>query len=157
MGHSLQIYLRAKKPQGRYIFCRLEASQRTIGLRSRRDVQGNYGQVFLMTKASTRRLGLQTLCQYFNYLFRNCAISGGSSHSPRRTRITNLADKGVCLRVLQRITLHPNLSITQFWKLLGVILPLPLSTHLAAFFASKLARSVVIVLRAQLQVRRLVR
>jgi len=54
-----------------------------------------------------------TLCQHFHHLFRNCAISGGSSHSPRRTGITNLADKGVSVRVLQSIARHANLSTTQ--------------------------------------------
>lgn len=53
------------------------------------------------------------MCQYFRHLFRNCAISGGSSHSPRRTDITNLADKGLSVRVLQSIARHVNLSTTQ--------------------------------------------
>ena len=54
-----------------------------------------------------------TLCQYYHHLFKNCAISGGSSHSPRRTGITNLADKGVSVRVLQSICRHANISTTQ--------------------------------------------
>ena len=54
-----------------------------------------------------------TLCQYFHHLFKNCGISGASSHSPRRTAITNLADKGVSVRVLQSIARHANISTTQ--------------------------------------------
>ena len=54
-----------------------------------------------------------TLCQYFHHLFMNCGISGVSSHSPRRTAITNLADKGVSVRVLQSICRHTNISTTQ--------------------------------------------
>jgi integrase/recombinase XerD len=54
-----------------------------------------------------------TLCQFFHRLFRNCAISGASSHSPRRTGITNLADKGISVRVLQSIARHANISTTQ--------------------------------------------
>jgi len=54
-----------------------------------------------------------TLCQFFHHLFRECAISGASSHSPRRTGITNLADKGVSVRVLQSIARHANISTTQ--------------------------------------------
>ena len=54
-----------------------------------------------------------TLCQFFYRLFRNCAISGASSHSPRRTGITNLADKGISVRVLQSIARHANISTTQ--------------------------------------------
>ena len=54
-----------------------------------------------------------TLCQFFHYLFKNCGIDGASSHSPRRTAITNLADKGVSVRVLQSIARHANISTTQ--------------------------------------------
>ena len=54
-----------------------------------------------------------TLCQFFHYLFKNVGIEGASSHSPRRTMITNLADKGVSARVLQSIARHANLSTTQ--------------------------------------------
>lgn len=54
-----------------------------------------------------------TLCQFFHYLFRNVGIDGASSHSPRRTAITNLADKGVSVRVLQSIARHANISTTQ--------------------------------------------
>ena len=41
------------------------------------------------------------------------ALAGGTSHSPRRTGITNLADKGVSVRVLQSIARHANISTTQ--------------------------------------------
>lgn len=54
-----------------------------------------------------------TLCQYFHYLFKRCGIEGASSHSPRRTFITNLADKGVSVRVLQSLAGHRNISTTQ--------------------------------------------
>jgi integrase/recombinase XerD len=54
-----------------------------------------------------------TLCQFFHYLFKNVGIEGASSHSPRRTLITNLADKGVSVRVLQSIARHANISTTQ--------------------------------------------
>jgi len=53
-----------------------------------------------------------TLCQHFNHLFRDCAISGESSQSSSRTGFTNLADKGVSVRVLQSIAMHANLSTT---------------------------------------------
>ena len=54
-----------------------------------------------------------TLCQHFHYLFKRAGISGASSHSPRRTMITNLADMGVSVRVLQSIARHANISTTQ--------------------------------------------
>jgi integrase/recombinase XerD len=70
-------------------------------------------KLFYSQKRPSEGWNSNTLCQYFHHLFRNCAISGGSSHSPRRTGITNLADKGVSARVLQSIARHANLSTTQ--------------------------------------------
>ncbi len=70
-------------------------------------------KLFYSQKRPSEGWNSNTLCQYFHYLFRNCGISGGSSHSPRRTGITNLADKGVSVRVLQSIARHANISTTQ--------------------------------------------
>jgi len=70
-------------------------------------------KLFYSQKRPTEGWNSNTLCQFFHHLFRNCDISGGSSHSPRRTGITNLADKGVSVRVLQSIARHANLSTTQ--------------------------------------------
>jgi integrase/recombinase XerD len=56
-----------------------------------------------------------TLCQYFHYLFKNCGVEGASSHSPRRTFITNLAAQGVGVRVLQSLAGHRNISTTQYY------------------------------------------
>jgi integrase/recombinase XerD len=53
------------------------------------------------------------MCQYFHYLFKNVGIEGASSHSPRRSFITNLADKGVSVRVLMSLAGHRNISTTQ--------------------------------------------
>jgi integrase/recombinase XerD len=70
-------------------------------------------KLFYSQKRPVEGWNSNTLCQYFHHLFRNCDISGGSSHSPRRTGITNLADKGVSVRVLQSIARHANISTTQ--------------------------------------------
>ena len=56
-----------------------------------------------------------TLCQFFHHLFKAVGIEGASSHSPRRTLITNLADKGVSVRVLQSISRHRCLSTVQVY------------------------------------------
>jgi integrase/recombinase XerD len=54
-----------------------------------------------------------TLTQFFHYLYRAVGIEGASSHSGRRTFITNLASKGVGVRVLMEICGHKNISTTQ--------------------------------------------
>ena len=54
-----------------------------------------------------------TLTQFFHYLYKRAGISGASSHSGRRTFITNLAAKGVGVRVLMSLAGHKNISTTQ--------------------------------------------
>lgn len=70
-------------------------------------------KLFYSQKRPTEGWNSNTLCQFFHYLFKNVGIEGASSHSPRRTLITNLADKGVGVRVLQSIARHANISTTQ--------------------------------------------
>ncbi len=54
-----------------------------------------------------------TLAQHFFMLYRAAGIDGASSHSGRRTFITNLAAKGVSVRVLAALAGHANISTTQ--------------------------------------------
>jgi len=70
-------------------------------------------KLFYSQKRPKEGWNSNTLCQFFHHLFKNVGIEGASSHSPRRTLITNLADKGVSVRVLQSIARHANISTTQ--------------------------------------------
>ena len=70
-------------------------------------------KLFYSQKSQSEGWNSNTLCQYFHHLFKSVGIEGASSHSPRRTLITNLADKGVSVRVLQSIARHANISTTQ--------------------------------------------
>jgi integrase/recombinase XerD len=70
-------------------------------------------KLFYTQKKDADGFTANTLCQFFHYLFRSCGIEGATSHSPRRTFITNLADKGVSVRVLQSLAGHRNISTTQ--------------------------------------------
>ncbi|WP_343669108.1 tyrosine-type recombinase/integrase [Paraburkholderia heleia] len=54
-----------------------------------------------------------TLCQYFHWLYKEAGIQGASSHSGRRSFITNLANKGVGVRVLMSLAGHRDISTTQ--------------------------------------------
>jgi integrase/recombinase XerD len=54
-----------------------------------------------------------TLCQFFWWLYRKVGIDGASSHSGRRSFITNLANKGIGVRVLQSLANHSSISTTQ--------------------------------------------
>jgi integrase/recombinase XerD len=70
-------------------------------------------KLFYSQKDKKNGFNPNTLCQYFHYLFKKVGIEGASSHSPRRSFITNLADKGVNVRVLQSLAGHRNISTTQ--------------------------------------------
>ena len=54
-----------------------------------------------------------TLTQFFHYLYKRASVDGASSHSGRRTFITNLATQGVSVRVLMSLAGHKNISTTQ--------------------------------------------
>ena len=54
-----------------------------------------------------------SLGQEFISIYRQAGIHGATSHSGRRTFITNLAHKGVSARVLMALAGHKNLSTTQ--------------------------------------------
>ncbi|PKO68893.1 MAG: integrase [Betaproteobacteria bacterium HGW-Betaproteobacteria-16] len=53
-----------------------------------------------------------TLCQHFFWMYRRAGIDGASSHSGRRTFITNLAAKGVGVRVLASLAGHQSIQTT---------------------------------------------
>jgi integrase/recombinase XerD len=56
-----------------------------------------------------------TLTQHFHWLYKQAGITGASSHSGRRSFITNLANKGVGVRVLMALAGHRNISSTQIY------------------------------------------
>jgi integrase/recombinase XerD len=53
------------------------------------------------------------MCHLFEDIYRKAGIAGASSHSGRRTFITNLAAKGVGVRVLAALAGHVSISTTQ--------------------------------------------
>ncbi len=68
---------------------------------------------FYSQKTKSDGFTANTLTQFFHYLYKRAGIDGASSHSGRRTFITNLATKGVGVRVLMSLSGHKNISTTQ--------------------------------------------
>ena len=68
---------------------------------------------FYSQKANSDGFTANTLTQFFHYLYKRAGINGASSHSGRRTFITNLATKGVGVRVLMSLAGHKNITTTQ--------------------------------------------
>jgi integrase/recombinase XerD len=54
-----------------------------------------------------------TLTQVVNGIYRNAGLDGCSSHTGRRTFLTNLAEKGVSVRVMMALAGHRNMATTQ--------------------------------------------
>ena len=70
--------------------------------------KGNNG-----SDAGNSGFSANTLTQLFGYIYRGAGLYGASSHSGRRTFITNLASKGVSVRVLMSLAGHKNIGTTQ--------------------------------------------
>ena len=54
-----------------------------------------------------------SLTQIVNGLYRKAGLQGCSSHSGRRGFLTNLAEKGVSVRVMMALAGHKNMATTQ--------------------------------------------
>ena len=70
---------------------------------------------FPTQKQPKRGFTPNTLAQHLMYVYRNAGIEGASSHSGRRSFITNLASKGVGVRVLMSLAGHKDISTTQHY------------------------------------------
>ena len=70
-------------------------------------------KLFYTQKHSDRGFTANTCAQFFHFLYKKVGIEGASSHSGRRTFITNLASKGVGVRVLMALAGHRNITTTQ--------------------------------------------
>lgn len=55
----------------------------------------------------------QTIQNLFRTLYQAAAVSNASSHSGRRTFITNLSERGVSVRVIQALARHSSMATTQ--------------------------------------------
>ncbi len=69
--------------------------------------------LFTNQKDCNRGFSASTACQMFHYWYKEAKIEGASSHSGRRGFITNLANKGVHVRILQELAGHSSIAVTQ--------------------------------------------
>ncbi len=68
---------------------------------------------FYSQKADSDGFTANTATQFFHYLYKRAGIDGASSHSSRRTFISNLANSGVSVRVIMGLSGHRALSSVQ--------------------------------------------
>lgn len=69
--------------------------------------------LFTTQKNPNRGFTASTLTQHFHYIYKGAGINGASSHSSRRSFITNLANMGVSVRVLMELAGHRSMAVTQ--------------------------------------------
>jgi integrase/recombinase XerD len=111
-----EIRLRAEQTKGneaRVVFVNEKLRKELEQYVSRLKMIDMNKKFFYSQKSKSDGFTANTLTQFFHYLYRRSGIDGASSHSGRRTFITNLASKGVGVRVLMSLSGHKNISTTQ--------------------------------------------
>jgi len=68
---------------------------------------------FLFTTQKSQRFSANTATQLLQRLYARAGIAGATSHSGRRTFITELAAKGTSVRVLAELAGHQSIATTQ--------------------------------------------
>jgi integrase/recombinase XerD len=71
--------------------------------------------LFHSQKNSQRGFTPNTLCQFFTKLYSDCSINGASSHSGRRWGATQLSEKSVNPKIIQKILGHRQLQTTMLY------------------------------------------
>ena len=68
---------------------------------------------YLFQTRKSKCFSANTMSQLFLNIFKSAQLNDASSHSMRRTFITELAHKGINVRVLQQLAGHSDISTTQ--------------------------------------------
>jgi integrase/recombinase XerD len=68
--------------------------------------------LFYTQKENARGFTSNTLCQFFHCLYKKVGIEGASSHSGRRSFLTNMADKGTSIHILKTLAGHRSIACT---------------------------------------------
>ena len=71
--------------------------------------------LFHSQKNSYRGFTPNTMCQWFTKLYSDCSINGASSHSGRRWGATQLSEKSVNPKIIQKILGHRQLQTTMLY------------------------------------------
>jgi integrase/recombinase XerD len=111
-----EIYLAAcqtKGKQGRTVLVSEKLNKELTAYAKTLTTKESSYAFFPTQKQPKRGFTPNTLAQHLMYIYRRAGIDGASSHSMRRTFITNLAAKGVGVRVLMSLAGHRNISTTQ--------------------------------------------
>lgn len=75
----------------------------------------NLNSPLFFSQKSNGSFNPNALAQKFRRMFESAGIDGATSHSGRRTFITQLASKGIGVRVLQSLAGHRSIATTQLY------------------------------------------
>jgi integrase/recombinase XerD len=100
-----------KGKQGRKIFLSEKLRKEIVYYLSRTQLTDPSEPLFKTQKGN--RFTANAMCHLFGDIYKQARIRGASSHSGRRTFITNLAGKGISVRVLAALAGHASISTTQ--------------------------------------------
>jgi integrase/recombinase XerD len=73
------------------------------------------GALFYTQKEQARGFTSNTLCQFFHCLYKKAGMDGASSHSGRRSFLTNMADKGTSIHILKTLAGHRSIACTSVY------------------------------------------
>ena len=114
-----QVFLsaqRVKHGHARTVFISTQLQHElTVYLTARTYAQGAIGDdmpLFHTLRGVHKAFTASTLTQHFHYLYRRARVFGASSHSGRRTFITNLSNSGISVFVLASLAGHKNIATT---------------------------------------------
>jgi integrase/recombinase XerD len=111
-----EVFLSAAQTKGsepRVVFINERLQNELKAYKVSRAFKNANDKFFYTQKEPSRGFTPNTLAQHFHYLYKKAGLVGASSHSGRRTFITNLASKGISVRVLASLAGHKNISVTQ--------------------------------------------
>jgi integrase/recombinase XerD len=114
-----QIFLsaqRVKHGHARTVFLSAQLQHElSVYLTARMYAQGviaDHMPLFHTLRGIHKAFTASTLTQHFHYLYRRARVFGASSHSGRRTFITNLSNSGISVFVLASLAGHKNIATT---------------------------------------------
>ena len=111
-----QLYLsanRVKHGNARTVFVSTQLQTELQQYIDARTWQDNDQTLFNTLRGPRKAFTPSTLTQYFHYLFKRAGVFSASSHSMRRTFLTNLAQGGISVFVLASLAGHKNITTTQ--------------------------------------------
>jgi len=111
-----QVFLsseRVKHGHARTVFLSTQLQHEITQYLAAKDKVQDDNPLFHTLRGVRKAFTASTLTQHFHYLYRRARVFGASSHSGRRTFLTNLSNSGISVFVLASLAGHKNIATTQ--------------------------------------------